>query len=71
MFKRIKLLREEQNLSIEFISNYLEIPIEIYIKIESGKQTPKTIQLIKLARLYNTSIDYLVNETDVRYKYNI
>ena len=71
MFKRIKILRLEANFSIEFISNYLDIPISIYTQIESGKHSIKTIHLIKLARLYNTSVDYLVNETDVRYKYEI
>jgi transcriptional regulator with XRE-family HTH domain len=71
MFKRIKLLREESNYTIEFISNYLEISPEKYIKFEQGKAYIKTLYLIKLARLYNTSIDYLVNETDIKEKYKL
>lgn len=71
MFKRIKLLREESNYTIEFISNYLEISPEKYIKFEQGKTYIKTLYLIKLARLYNTSIDYLVNETDIKEKYKL
>lgn len=71
MFIRIKLLREESDYTIEFISNYLEISPEEYIKIEQGKSHIKTLYLIKLARLYNTSIDYIVNETDVKEKYKL
>lgn len=69
MFKRIKSLRVESNYTNEFIANYLEVTPEEYLKIESGQIRVKTIHLIKLARLYNTSIDYIVNETDVKEKY--
>ena len=69
MFKRIQSLRLESNYTNEFVANYLEMTPENYIKIESGKSRIKTIHLIKLARLYNTSIDYIVNETDTREKY--
>ncbi len=69
MFKRIQSLRLESNYTNEFVANYLEMTPEEYLKIESGKSRAKTIHLIKLARLYNTSIDYIVNETDVKEKH--
>lgn len=70
MFKRIKELRQEANYTLEFIANYLNISIENYSKIEQGRKIIKTSQIIKLANLYNTSIDYIVEETDYRYKYD-
>lgn len=41
-----------------------------YSKYETGENDPPTAVLIKLARFYNTSVDYLLGETDcpTRYK---
>ena len=68
MFKRIKNLREEFNYSTSFIANYLNIYTELYTLKENGKREFKKKELIILARLYNTSIDYIVEETDERIK---
>jgi len=40
-----------------------------YSKYETGENDIPTQILIKLARFYNTSIDYLLGETDQRNRY--
>ena len=40
-----------------------------YSKYETGENDIPTPILIKLARYYNTSIDYLLEETDQRQRY--
>ena len=69
MYKRIKNLRKENRYSKEFIANYLNIKVSTYSKLESGKKKIKTSELILLAKLYNTSIDYIVEETDYRTRF--
>lgn len=69
MFKRIRKLREEFNYSTSFVSNYLNISPILYSLKENEKRDFKTKELIMLARLYNTSIDYIVEETDERKKH--
>lgn len=61
---RIKKLREKNNFSIEEISEKLEIDTNIYLDYENGKKLPPINILSKLARIYNTSIDYIVGITD-------
>ena len=69
MFKRIKKLREEFSYSTSFVANYLNISPILYTLKENGKRDLLTKELIMLARLYNTSIDYIVEETDERTKH--
>ena len=64
MYNRIKFLREKNSISIEEISNYLNISSTLYIKYETGKKEIPIQILSKLSRKYNTSIDYIVEETD-------
>jgi len=40
-----------------------------YSKYETGENDIPTVVLIKLARFYNTSIDYLLGETDNKERY--
>ncbi len=41
-----------------------------YSKYETGENDIPTSVLIKLARYYNVSIDYLLGETDCRERYH-
>ncbi len=64
MFKRLKELRKKNNLTQKDISKKLEISQSLYCFYENNKkQVPITI-LSKLAKEYNTSIDYIVGDTD-------
>ena len=69
MYKRLKLLRQEFNYSKKQIATYLKIKPCTYSKIESGKKDIKISELILLSNLYNTSIDYILNETNQKEKH--
>lgn len=62
--QRLKEKRLEKKLSQEDIANRLHINRVTYTYWESARHTPKIEDLIKLADIYETSIDYLVG----RYK---
>lgn len=69
MYKRIKELREQNNLKQINIAKELKTTREYYSRYENG-QIPITVErLIKLAELYNTSIDYIVGLTDIKKPY--
>lgn len=64
MYKRLKELRESRNLTQNDISKFLKITSPQYSLYETGKRQIPIILLSKLARFYNTSIDYIVGDTD-------
>ena len=59
-FKRIKDLREDNDLFQKDVANLLGISQQYYSDYESGKRTITVMHLITLAKYYNVSIDYLV-----------
>lgn len=59
-FKRIKDLREDNDLLQKDIANLLGISQQYYSEYENGKRTITISHLITLAKYYNVSIDYLV-----------
>ena len=64
MFKRLRDLREDHDLSQTKVATYLGMSQTGYSKYETGENDIPTDVLIKLADLYNTSIDYLLERTD-------
>ncbi len=64
MYKRIRDLREDRDMNQTQVAKYLGMSQTGYSKYETGENDIPTSVLIKLSRLYNTSIDYLLNETD-------
>ncbi|MDB1696446.1 helix-turn-helix transcriptional regulator [Enterococcus casseliflavus] len=69
MFQRIRDLREDNDLTQCQIATLLNISQSTYSRYENGELEIPIQTLIKLANYYNTSIDYLVNLTDVRDSY--
>ena len=63
-FKRLKDLREAHDKLQKDIAKVLDISQQYYSEYEQGKRTIPTEHLMKLARYYNTSIDYIVCLTD-------
>lgn len=59
-FKRLKELREEHEYTQDYIASYLKINRIVYIRYENGTREIPISYLIKLSELYNTSIDYIV-----------
>ena len=66
---RIKDLREDSDLKQQDIAKLLHIKQNTYSQYENGHRQIPLDALIKLARFYNTSIDYLVGETNIKLRY--
>lgn len=64
MYKRIRDLREDNDLNQTQVAKMLDMSQTGYSKYETGENDIPTSVLIKLADFYNTSIDYLLNRTD-------
>jgi transcriptional regulator with XRE-family HTH domain len=69
MYQRIRDLREDSDMNQTQVAKYLEMSQTGYSKYETGENDIPTQVLIKLARLYDTSIDYLLGETNIRKRY--
>ena len=64
MYPRIRDLREDRDLNQTQVANLLGMSQTGYSKYETGENDIPTAVLIKLARFYGTSVDYLLGETD-------
>lgn len=64
MYKRIRDLREDKDLSQKEIAKILNMSQTGYSKYEVGTNDIPTRILIQLAKFYNTSVDYLLGITD-------
>jgi transcriptional regulator with XRE-family HTH domain len=68
--KTIKELREYHNqickyarlITQERIADFLEIPLEEYKKIESGKKSISVVDLKKLANLFDVPLIYFIDK---------
>ncbi len=69
MYQRIRDLREDRDLNQTQIAKYLGMSQTGYSKYETGENDIPSAVLIKLARYYNTSVDYLLGETDQKERY--
>ncbi|MEY8404185.1 helix-turn-helix transcriptional regulator [Oscillospiraceae bacterium 44-34] len=69
MYSRIRDLREDKDITQVEISRLLSMSQTGYSKYETGENDIPTAILIALAKLHNTSIDYLLGLTNVREPY--
>ena len=69
MYPRIRDLREDRDLNQTQVASMLGMSQTGYSKYETGENYIPTTILIKLARFYNTSIDYLLGETNQKKRY--
>ena len=69
MYRRIRDLREDRDMTQTQVAKMLGMSQTGYSKYETGENDIPTAILIKLARFYNTSIDYLLGETDEPKRY--
>ncbi len=67
---RIKDLREDNNLTQEYVAKYLHVKQNTYSQYENGQRQLPLPCLIALAKLYKTSTDYILGLTDKREPYN-
>ncbi|MBR4434822.1 MAG: helix-turn-helix transcriptional regulator [Clostridia bacterium] len=64
MFKRIRELREDNDLTQKQVANMLNCSQQVYSNYELGQRDIPTAVLILLARFYNVSSDYLLELSD-------
>lgn len=69
MYRRIRDMREDSDLLQKDLAEYLQCTQVSYSHYELGKRDIPTDVLIRLARFYGTSTDYLLGLTEVREPY--
>ena len=67
--KRIRDLREDNDLTQTELGKILHISQRTYSHYENGTREIPIELLIKLAHYYNTSVDYLLGETNNKKPY--
>ena len=66
MYPRIRDLREDHDLKQRELAAYLNCSQQVYSNYELGQRDIPTDVLIKLAKLYRVSTDYLLGLKDSR-----
>ena len=64
MYKRIRDLREDNDLTQKILAQKLNCSQQVYSNYELGQRDIPTDILIKLSAFYNVSTDYLLGITD-------
>lgn len=57
---RLRELRETYGYTQDYVSEYINVSRITYIRYETETRTMKAPELIKLAELYDVSVDYLL-----------
>lgn len=63
-FKRLYDLRNDHDLTQQNVADYLTCNRQVYARYERGLREIPVSMLIKLADLYETSVDYILERTD-------
>lgn len=69
-FQRLKDLREDKDLFQKDIAKILGTTQQYYSEYESGKRTIPSEHVIKLAKFYKTSTDYIFGLTNIKDPYS-
>lgn len=64
MYKRIRDLREDKDLTQQKMAEFLNISQTTYSRYENGNLDVPSVVLIKLAGFHKVSIDYILGQTD-------
>ncbi|MBR2387261.1 MAG: helix-turn-helix transcriptional regulator [Clostridia bacterium] len=64
MYKRIRDLREDNDLTQKEIAKFLNCSQQVYSNYELGQRDIPTDILIKLSKFYNVSVDYILGLTN-------
>ncbi|MBR6755276.1 MAG: helix-turn-helix transcriptional regulator [Clostridia bacterium] len=65
-YPRIRDLREDNDFTQKYVADYLKMKQPQYSRYESGLRDIPTDILIALARLYNTTTDYILGLTNIK-----
>lgn len=71
MYRRIRDLRHDHDLTQTQLAKILGMSQTGYSKYETGENDIPTEILIRLSQLYNVNIDYLLDQTDRKTRYKI
>ena len=66
----LEKIRKSRNLSQQEVANILKISHGSYCNYEKGKRQPDIVTLVKLAELFNVSLDVLVRDKTYKYSEN-
>lgn len=69
LYRRIRDLREDKDITQKEMARMLNCSQQVYSNYELGQRDIPTDILIKLAKFHNTSIDYLLGETNTPERY--
>lgn len=69
--ERLKELRKEHRYTQEFLADYLNVTRPAIGNYEKGINEPPLQTLVKLADLYQVSLDWLAGRTNVKYNFNL
>lgn len=69
MYRRLKDLREDCDYTQQKLAQLLKISQATYSRYESGVLDIPSMILIELSKLYDTSVDYILEQTDEKKPY--
>lgn len=64
MYPRIRDLREDRDLKQREVAAFLNCSQQVYSNYKLGQRDVPSETLIRLSRLYNVSVDYILGLTD-------
>lgn len=65
-YRRLRDLREDHDLKQKELASILQIDQRVYSNYETGKREIPVHLLIKLAKFYNVSVDYILEIDDTK-----
>ena len=69
MYRRIRELREDNDLTQTYMAKLLNLNQRTYSRYETGEHEISLASLSKIADFYNVSTDYLLDRTDIKKPY--
>lgn len=66
IYRRIRDLREDKDITQKDMAHMLNCSQQVYSNYELGQRDIPTDILIKLARIHNVSVDYILGLTDIQ-----
>lgn len=63
-YSRIRKLREDKDLTQEYMAQLLHVNQRTYSRYETGEHAIPLEQLCRIADFHNVSVDYLLDRTD-------
>ena len=69
VLKRIRDLREDNDLSQSDVANYLKVSQSVYSRYENGGIEIPVDAVIRLASYYDVSVDYLLDLSNIKKYY--